>query len=158
MSVLNTYCFFLIGVYRLSRWHASFHTHFGFTCFIVLAIQKRIGTVLFCCMLQLYIVHCSIKARKTKRIGRLNMLHFLVYSILFSQTACYHQSRTYWRRLVFPNSSALCPALPHQSNRRKMHRRIDFFHAIFLVCTFLLAQRILVQIEQSALAQSCFAS
>ena len=27
VSILNIYCFFLIVVYRLSHWHASFHTH-----------------------------------------------------------------------------------------------------------------------------------
>ena len=37
-----SFLIFLIVVYRLSHWHASFHTHthFGFTWFIVPAMQK----------------------------------------------------------------------------------------------------------------------
>ena len=120
MSVFNIYLFFLIVVYRLSHWHASFHTHFGFTWFIVLAMQKRTVTALFCCMLQLYIVHCLIKARKTKHTGTLNMLYFFGVHFLANLLQPYKQNVL--AQPCFLHASALYHALPHQSYKSKMHR------------------------------------
>ena len=77
--VCTQYVFSFLLVYIAYRIGTQVFTHTRFTWFIVL------GTVLFCCVLQLYIVHCSIKARKTKCTGALNMffcLHFVCINVL----------------------------------------------------------------------------
>ena len=89
MSVLNIYLFFLIVVYRLSHWHTSFHTHTHTFWLYMVHSASHAKThchsfvLLHASALHSDLVHCSIKARKTKHTGTLNMLYFFCIHFVF---------------------------------------------------------------------------
>ena len=113
---------FLSVVYRLSHWHASFHTHTH------IEMVRRANHAKTHC----HSFNSPPKQERTERTGTLNMLYVFLCTC-FWQSLCNHTNTTCMGTALFLPASALYPALPHQSNKSKMHRHKDKIHAMFCV-------------------------
>ena len=93
-------CFFLIVVYRLSHWHASFHTHTFWLYMVHSASNAKTHWHSFV-LLHASALHSALlhQSRKQNGLAHWTCCIFLVY-ILFSQNVCYHWNRTYWHGLM----------------------------------------------------------
>ena len=120
--------FFLSVVYRLSHWHASFHTH-TLKWFVVLAMQKHIVTA--------YKMQFSTKARKNRTHWHTeHVVCFLC--TCFWQSSCNHTNTTCIGTALFSTSLSFisCLASPKQQKQNAQAQRQNPCNCL-CTCSFL---------------------